>query len=293
MDDSSSPFLVTARGTGAMSRAQARGRRLMLTSRGVRLPIAAGDADALRLIQAAQLPLRADVVLSHTTAARLLGLPLPRHLQDDNAIHVTAGRHHSRPRRRDIVTHHAQMPEMDVAELGDFRLTTPARTFVDLAAVLDFAHLVAVGDVALRRHSTSREAMLVVARRRLRYPGRKQAVAAIAWLDPRAESPRESHLRVLLRRAGLPSPEVNGVITDEAGQFLARGDLVFRRHRVIVEYEGEVHAPLAQRAKDAARRALLREHGWIVVEIVGEDMRYPARVLARVQAALQGSSRHR
>ena len=51
---------------------------------------------------------------------------------------------------------------------------------------------------------------------------------------------------------------------------------------------------MAQRAKDAARRAVLREHGWIVVEIVGEDMRYPARVVDRVRRALaDGISQHR
>ena len=97
---------------------------------------------------------------------------------------------------------------------------------------------------------------------------------------------------MLLRRAGLPRPEVNGQITDEWGNFLAEGDLVFRRERVIVEYDGDVHAPMRQRAKDAARRAMLQEHGWIVIEIVGPDMYYPERVVARVRAALvEGAAR--
>ena len=140
--------------------------------------------------------------------------------------------------------------------------------------------------MVLRRGLSSPADLLAVAMARATYPGRRRAVLAIAWLDPAAASPRESHLRVLLRRGRLPRPEVNAVITDEHGGFLAVGDLVFRRERVIVEYDGEVHAPMPQRAKDAARRALLREHGWIVVEIVGEDMRYPHRVLARVRSAL-------
>ena len=49
-----------------------------------------------------------------------------------------------------------------------------------------------------------------------------EAPAVGITLDPAAESPRESHLRVLLRRAGLPRPEVNGKVTDEHGGFLAR-----------------------------------------------------------------------
>lgn len=171
--------------------------------------------------------------------------------------------------------------------IGAFRVTTPERTYVDMASLLGFDDQVAVGDVVLRDHAVSPEGLLAVARARLRYPGRSRAVSAVAWLDGKAASPRESHLRVLLRRAGLPRPEVNGVITDEWGGFLAEGDLVFRRERVIVEYDGDVHAPMRQRAKDAARRALLRQHGWIVVEVVGDDMHYPARVIARVREALR------
>ncbi len=280
------PFLVTADGAPDLSRMQARHRSFELTSRGVRLPTHQVQAERDRWL-AAQLPLRPECVLSHTTAARMHRLPLPLRLQSVIATHTTTPRDVPRPRRRDIVTHHAYLPSADVMVLGEFRVTTVERTYVDMAALLSFADQVALGDVALRLHGATPEGLLEVARARLRYPGRQRAVGAVPWLDPKAASPRESHLRVLLRQARLPRPEVNGVITDEWGGFLAEGDLVFRRERVIAEYDGEVHAPMQQRAKDAARRAVLRQHGWIVVEIVGEDMRYPARVVGRVRDALR------
>jgi hypothetical protein len=280
------PFLVTADGGGELTRTQARHPSLELTSRGVRLPRQAADGIRARWL-AAQLPLRPESVLSHTTAALVHRLPLPRALEGGVPVHVTTPRESPRPRRRDIVTHHARLPPEDVRRVGDLRVTSPERTYVDMAAILGFADLVACGDIVLRDHGASPEALLLVAEARLRYPGRPRAVAAVGWLDARSASPRESHLRVLLRRAGLPRPEVNGLITDEHSGFLAIGDLVFRRERVVVEYDGEVHAPMAQRARDAARRALLREHGWIVVEVVGADMHYPARVVARVRAALR------
>lgn len=207
---------------------------------------------------------------------------------------MTTPREVPRPRRRDIVTHHASLPSSDVCVVEGLRVTSPARTYVDMASLLAFDDVVALGDVVLRRHLSSREELLRVASARATYPGRRRAVSAIAWLDAAAASPRESHLRVLLRRGRLPRPEVNGVIRDADGGFLAVGDLVFRRERVVVEYDGDVHASMQQRAKDAARRAVLREHGWIVVEIVGEDMRYPHRVLARVRSALaDGAARLR
>ena len=287
------PFLVTADGSAELTRMQARHPALALTSRGVRLP-RTDLADPLARWLAAQLPLRPESVLSHTTAAALHHLPLPRRWSADPAAHVTTPREVPRPRRRDIVTHHAVLPHEDVVECGRFRVTTPERTYVDMAALLAFDELVALGDVVLRDHAADPEVLLGVAQRRNRYPGRRRAISAIAWLDPAAASPRESQLRVVLQRAGLPRPEVNGRVADEWGGFLAEGDLVYRKERVIAEYDGEVHAPVRQRAKDAARRAVLREHGWIVVEIVGPDMAYPDRVIARVRTALrEGAARAR
>jgi hypothetical protein len=37
--------------------------------------------------------------------------------------------------------------------------------------------------------------------------------------------------------AGLPEPEVNPDIRNASGRFVGRGDLVYRRWRVIVEYD--------------------------------------------------------
>ena len=283
------PFLVSAHGSDTLTRAQARHPALTLTSRGVRLP--SGAEERLRVL-AAQFPLRPETVLSHATAAQLLGLPLPRLVDITIPAHVTAPRTTPRPRRRDLITHHALLPPSHVMQLGLFRITTPARTFVDMASMLAFPDQVALGDVVLARYSECPEDLMTLATWRGRYPGRSRAIKAIDWLDPKAESPRESHLRVLLRECGLPRPEVNGRITDEWGGFLAVGDLVFRRERVVAEYDGAVHATMEQRAKDAARRALLREHGWIVVEVVGEDMHYPHRVHARIRTALaEGAAR--
>lgn len=279
------PFLVNARGSRRLSRMQARHPRFTLTSRGVRLATSEVD-DAHSRLLAAGFPLRPVVVFSHTTAAQLHGLPLPYRYSRTIPAHVSAPRDVHRPRRRDLISHHTDIPESDIEEAGGLRFTTAARTYVDLASMLDRSDLVAAGDVLLRDHGLTPADLLTQISARLRYPGKELARSSLDWLDGRAASPRESHLRVLLREAGLPTPEVNGVIKDDFGGFLAIGDLVFWAERVIVEYDGVVHAPMEQRAKDAARRAVLREHGWIVVEIVGEDMQYPHRVIARVTAAL-------
>ena len=287
------PFVVTATGTEDLSRSQARHHKYLVTSRGVR-----ADAETVEregwsysqhpetLWRAAQLPLSDDVVFSHATAAAILDLPLPVWMADHRVIHVTAPRTANRPRRRDIRTHHASLVPTDCVEIDGFRVTSPARTYTDVAYLLKIPELVAFGDAMMRHYGTSQRELVATVLRRKRYPGRLKARYCIDLLNPKAESPKESELRILLMEARLPTPAINPDILDEYGQFLARADIAFEEYRVIAEYDGVHHAEMRQRAHDAARRAVLREHGWIVVEIVGEDMRYPHRVISRVKAAL-------
>jgi hypothetical protein len=126
-----------------------------------------------------------------------------------------------------------------------------------------------------------------VIQRRLRYSGKVRARQVAPWTCPRAESPQESRVRAHLIFNGLPEPAVNVDITDEDGQFLARGDLVYAQWRIVVEYDGAVHGDERQRRRDAARRTLLREHGWHVVEITADDLIVPQRAVSKVQAAIR------
>ncbi|KGN39577.1 hypothetical protein N803_01480 [Knoellia subterranea KCTC 19937] len=85
-------------------------------------------------------------------------------------------------------------------------------------------------------------------------------------------------------RAGFPEPEVCGVITDEAGEFLAQGDLVWRRERVVAEYQGAPHADIGRRSADTQRRHLLEGHGWQVREVFAQDVYVRPRRMATVEA---------
>ncbi len=158
---------------------------------------------------------------------------------------------------------------------------------MDLAPLLALPDLVAVGDVVMRTHGVTHAQLTRVLRRRLRYPGKVRARKAIPMLDPRAESPQESRLRVHVVEDGLPCPEVNAIITDEYGGFIARGDLVYEQWRIVIEYDGADHDDPARRMADATRRTLLRELGWYVVEVVASDLRHPQRARAKVRAALR------
>jgi hypothetical protein len=64
----------------------------------------------------------------------------------------------------------------------------------------------------------------------------ERRVAALA--DPRAESPPESLVRVLLTLGGLPRPVPQYVILDQGGRFVARVDLAWPEVRLAGEYDG-------------------------------------------------------
>jgi very-short-patch-repair endonuclease len=48
-------------------------------------------------------------------------------------------------------------------------------------------------------------------------------------------------LRLALVLGGLPKPEVQFELHDQAGRFVARADLYYRTARLVLEYDGETH----------------------------------------------------
>lgn len=64
---------------------------------------------------------------------------------------------------------------------------------------------------------------------------------ALDLADPGAESPMETRLRMLLVLARLPRPEVQVSLHDDRGRFLGRPDLLYRKQRLAIEYDGGTH----------------------------------------------------
>ncbi|WP_223690434.1 DUF559 domain-containing protein [Leifsonia poae] len=92
----------------------------------------------------------------------------------------------------------------------------------------------------------------------------------------------ESLLRLAIARAGLPEPEVNAVILDESGSFVAFGDLVYRTHGVVVEYDGDHHRTDAdQYTKDVDRLWRIERLGWRVLRLNSTHMRNNAAEATR------------
>ena len=203
-------------------------------------------------------------VLSHLSAARLHGIPLPTRLESDTRVHVTMIQ--GRAPRGPGVAGYTTRRDPHTLLLGPLRVTSPARTWADLAALLTVDELVVAGDrlVGLPQPlATPTEISdAVTDRRGLR--GSRNLAYALELVRAGSRSPRETRARLALVRAGLPEPELNAPIAVR-GRTL-HGDLVYRSRRVVLEYEGDQHRTDAgQWAHDLERYNDLSEAGWLVI----------------------------
>jgi hypothetical protein len=180
---------------------------------------------------------------SHLTAARLWGLWLPTRWTADEPLHVTVPQPGRAPRIPAVVGHHILPERAASTVLRGLPVATPLESVRTLAPSLGIRALVVLLDCLRRRvDPLATEAQLV---HLLAKHGGQRGVRRlrVAFARSRAgvDSPKETTLRLDLRDAGLPEPEVNGVISRPGVTPIRRGDLVFRSLRVVVEYEGGHH----------------------------------------------------
>ena len=229
-----------------------------------------------------------DVFFSHATAALLLGMPLPLALATSARLDVSVAAPRSSPHAAGIRGHRLALDHGHVIQVNGLRLTSPARTWVDLASVLALDDLVAAGDFLIHHNAplapVTEITQLITVSSGMR--GIRLAREALALLSDRPESPQESKLRLILIRGGLPEPEINHELVDTATGKHVRPDFRFRHYRLILEYQGDYHRTKSQWRKDMTRRSRLEAQGWYVMELNADDLRDPAELVARIRTVL-------
>lgn len=160
----------------------------------------------------------------------------------------------------------ALLPD-EVVELDGVRLTSPARTWLDLASVLGVDDLVVAGDSLVCEHGPEfpfpRDALCRIEDLRsvvARHPGSRgvrKARAAVELIRVGADSPPETRLRLLLGRAGLPELVPNLVVTEAdpwggPGRSVLWPDAACPQWRVALQYEGVHHNGEDQYLRDIA-----------------------------------------
>ncbi|CAN5406994.1 hypothetical protein BH10ACT6_BH10ACT6_02570 [soil metagenome] len=225
-------------------------------------------------------------LFSHVTAAQLHGLRMPEGFRETE-LHVTSILPVRAPRGAGVIGHGAE--EANVEIVRGLRVLAATDTWCQLSATLSLDDLVAMGDGLVRRMTplaTMDELRSAVSR----YSGRgcRKLRDAISLVRPGTDSARETALRLLVVRAGFPEPEVNGVILNSYGAEIAHGDLVFRAHRTILEYEGRQHSEdPRQFAIDISRLDEVMEERWRVIRVDKTLMAQRATLLNKIDRALR------
>lgn len=208
-----------------------------------------------RLVRATLPMVHADAVISHASAAALLGLPI----QDAWLTRVTVTRAsgvHGRTSRGVRLTV-GELPPEDVHVIDGMPVTTPARTAVDLARELPFEWAVIVCDAVLHAGTPRDDLLRVVSDSAARW-GSQAAARAVAFANGLSESPAESMSRVTMHRMGLPSPSLQFEVR-RGDALVARCDFGWEALGVIGECDGKVKYGELLRPGETPVDAVMRE----------------------------------
>jgi hypothetical protein len=183
-----------------------------------------------------------------------------------------------------VIVRNERFQPDEVTSLGGIAVATPARAGFDLARHLRGATAVAHLDALARATRITKHDLISLV---VRYPGargNKGARLLIDMMDPGAESPKESWLRLVLVIAGFNPPTTQIRVTD--GQFVAYLDMGWEHQMIALEYDGDHHrVDRAQYVKDIRRAETLERLGWHVIRVIKEDR--PRDIVERVSRALE------
>lgn len=223
---------------------------------------------------------RKATLVGHSSAA----MHGTRWLPDDIPAELARSR---QPAPAGIVIRSGTIAADEICLRQSIDCTTPARTAYDIGRRVS-------GDTAIVRIdallNATRCTVDEVERIADRYPGarhirRLRDVLDLA--DGGAESPKETELRLLLVRDGLPRP-VTQIPVRRPGHRERRIDMGWPEWKVGVEYDGEQHwTNPDDYADDIERLEFLAAQRWTIVRVSSRQLRYDrAGILRRVRAAL-------
>ncbi len=183
----------------------------------------------------------------------------------------------------------------NIVRRGLFRVTSPTRTLIDLAGVLNFDQLEDVLDDALRRRLVNLRGLIgnlgASGRRGMEGCGglRRLLDARLGTREP--GSPLETRFRRRLVHAGLPMPVPQYEVRDESGRLIARVDFAYPDARLALEVDGYAyHSGRKRWEADLARQNRLIAAGWRVLRFSSQDVDDPASLPAIERLLCSGES---
>lgn len=242
------------------------------------------------LASAVQSTVAVGAVISHETAAELLGFPLPRKL-----TRAGGARLHCRREQRGtgyssarLVVHTGRTAA--TIRFRGLRLSSPVSALLEVAPQLGHGDLVACIDALVGGKCHVPAVSLDELRgasASWRGPQGRALRRALADARDRVWSPMETRLRLLLLAQGFPEPEPNVEVRDPATNQRFYLDLAYPQWCIAIEYDSEEHrTDRAQWQKDLHKNEVLHHLGWTVLRVSVADVRSPSALRRRLAAAI-------
>jgi len=246
--------------------------------------------------------------LSHYSAAVWHGLPIfnanPRtvHLvrvSDHSTRHRAAAVVHQLPARRDFVGAGLTVPGRARGDVPirqwivgqpPFLAVTPALSAVQSGLLGDPLAALMAADAALHRGIAQTGELNAAVQLYAGAAGIGHTRAILQHVDPRAESPNESHARWIVIGLGY---RVVSQPTVFAEGWEYRADLALETHPVLIEVDGASKCASRQDLLDEKMREdRLRRRGWAIVRVLTPDINRPT-IAHRVALAVREAEERR
>jgi very-short-patch-repair endonuclease len=233
---------------------------------------------------AALLALNLEGALSHHSSGALWGL-VSYPASAPVWVTIAPERRAARP---GIQVRRSHIDRRDLRSRHSMVLTSPPRTILDLAPLLDEYELErVVAEAQDRRRASEPELRAQLERNRgRRGNARLRAILDLPGGPRRTRSPAERALLRLLRAHAIGGFETNATVVG------FEVDFVWREQRLVIEVDGyDAHAGRVAFERD--RLATLRAHGFGMVPVTGRQIRDDAQgVVSRLLGALGEPTRH-
>jgi len=227
-------------------------------------------------------------VLYGPTALQVLGVALPRRLEDWGTCHICIPEGVSRPGMAGVAVHRGPSDPAIWRRIDGLPVLHPVDHWLQLrGASID--ELVEVGDGFLRRKNPllTREQMTRRLDALAGQHGAKRARQAMKWVRAGTDSIRETTTRLVLIHGGLPVPVVNHPVLSTTTGITYLVDMAYVTERVGVEYDGADHVGnRRQMDSDATRRRLLQDEGWMIITVTDSQLARPQEIVRSTEAAL-------
>jgi hypothetical protein len=246
---------------------------------GVYVDTGAADSIELRAEAVAKVA-PPDAVICRRTAAWLYGIDT-LYLQELTEIPKVDSVRPPKARalRLSVASGHSQtLLDGDVVEWHGLRVTSPLATAVHLARHLSRPYGLSALDAMARAELIGVPDVQAAVHRYPHHPGIVKARELVGYIDPAAESPGESWLRLRMIDAGFPRPTAQVDVSDGLRRTY-RLDLAFldplprsTRH-LGLEYDSDRwHSTPEKLAADETRRRNLDRMGWTIVSAGRADV---------------------